>query len=163
MSNLWACHVLVRTDLKSLNPGKVAAQVHHAGTALVCRHQNGSASQRHALENWLDSENVRGLGFGTVLVFAVAGNEPVDPTPFPDESYYSQLTAEQRINKYVEMAIQQGDPAGLIIDPEFPVTDGKVIHKVPNVLTCGYFLSYRHANDKVVSEMKRDPLVTLYP
>lgn len=50
-------YVLVRTDLPSMNPGKMAAQVHHAGVQMMAKHGH----------RWLVQEYVKeGLAQGAV-------------------------------------------------------------------------------------------------
>jgi peptidyl-tRNA hydrolase len=61
-------YVLVRNDLPSLNPGKAAAQVHHAGVQMMVKHAN------HALVKSYISDGVAGKadGFNTTLTLSAS-------------------------------------------------------------------------------------------
>lgn len=132
----WAVHVVVRGDLDSLNPGKIAAQVHHAGTQFIKRMTSptttGDFSQLIMKEfhDWWNAAD----GFGTTLVFqAIAGNKTV-----------------ALLRGLVTQAREVGLPAGEIIDPSYPIQDGSAMHIVTDVLTCAWFFAPR-SFDRVIT------------
>jgi peptidyl-tRNA hydrolase len=45
-----AVYILARTDLPSMNPGKMAAQVHHAGVQMMGKHGKDQLVQEYI--NW---------------------------------------------------------------------------------------------------------------
>jgi hypothetical protein len=66
MSNDYAVYVLVRNDLPSLNPGKMAAQVHHAGVQMMAKH-----SKHSLVKSYLKYGKLQGADqFNTTIVLA---------------------------------------------------------------------------------------------
>lgn len=90
----YVCYVFVRHLPHTLNPGKLAAQVHHAGTMLMYNYLNESETKE-----WLKQGN----GFGTTIIL-----EALEPSNF-----------EQKINNLMESNHEV--IGGTIIDPTYPV------------------------------------------
>ena len=108
-------YILMRTDLESLNPGKMAAQASHASNAFV------HAWDERDHDSDVDDLGVKWLtstkqGFGTVLVLGVN---------------------EKQMRIAVEVAQQLEYPAEVIHDPTYPIRDGEVCHFLP-IDTCAY-------------------------
>ena len=121
-------YVLVRTDLASLNTGKLGAQTHHAASAAANQYNvvnkrvanapnQGMPSWLIHYPNWTEQT---AQGFGTVITLAV-----------PDE---------EELCHAVDIAIKFGYMANTVLDDTYPVADGKVTHLLP-LITCGYVLS----------------------
>lgn len=121
-------YILARTDLDSMNPGKMAAQVAHAANDFIFQLQkkvqtidSASASLWKArYDAWrYDDVNAKMLTFGTTIVM-----NGIDGDTIHDIVY--------RIND------SGGDHlAGTITDPTYPIRDGKITHYLP-LLTTGW-------------------------
>jgi hypothetical protein len=113
-------YVLMRTDLASMNSGKGMAHSHHAGMVysndMWKRLQTGEKMPKGLMEWQKQTEQ----GFGTTLTLDV-----------PDETTMLRL---------VDVALMAGYTANIVLDPTYPVTDGKVTHLLP-VYTCAYVFS----------------------
>lgn len=108
-------YILMRNDLASMNPGKAMAQASHASNAFVHRYRSHSSGgpTAKAFDLW---ENSTDQGFGTVLV----------------------LQGEmQDIAISVASLKARGFFADVILDPTYPILDGKIVHHV-SINTCGY-------------------------
>ena len=103
-------HILMRTDMASMNPGKGMAQAAHAANAFV--HDWGESS-----ECVLDWQKQTPQGFGTTITLAV--------------------TNEEAMSDMIDIARALGYPSGIIHDPSYPVRDGEITHLIP-INTCGY-------------------------
>jgi len=114
-------YVLARTDLSSMNSGKLAAQACHCGSVFAKQMENTNDS---LYEHWKASTL---QGFGTVLVLEVN---------------------ERQMRDKVGIAQQVGLCASIIHDPTYPVRDGQVCHFIP-VDTCGYIFGDK--NDYTLS------------
>ena len=113
-------YILVRTDITSMNAGKVAAQAchaqRHADRILLAPSQMDEMSCDRpihpdtsvAYQNWCDETP---HGFGTTHVLAA-----------PDGASLDSMVTE---------ALAAGLPGGVIHDPTYPVRDGQVTHLVP--------------------------------
>jgi hypothetical protein len=124
-------YILVRTDTKSLNPGKGMAQVAHAANQLSEMALRGvkatanaysteqlkdahesHAKLKHAYEEWAgEGEDYR--GFGTTIVLA---------SEEPDQDFEWVRSELARRQCHVGM--------GTVVDPTYPVRDGAVTHLV---------------------------------
>lgn len=118
-------YIIIRNDLGSMNPGKLAAQASHAANAFIFKfNEQGADTELHrAIWQW-QNETVQ--GFGTVLVL---------------EGGMSEIkTTIEKFNK-------QGNYfADVIHDPTYPILDGKVVHHIP-LDTCAYvFVSDKHTD-----------------
>ena len=61
-------YVLLRTDLPSMNPGKAAAQVHHAGVQMMGKHGNHELVQNYVADGIAQGA----VYFNTTLVLGAA-------------------------------------------------------------------------------------------
>ena len=107
-----ALYILMRSDLDSLNPGKMVAQGAHAANQFVAK-----LSKDHSIyplyEQWRTSTPD---GFGVTLCLDVTGEE---------------------LPLVVNAAQSCGFAAGVTHDPSYPLRDGGVTHSLP-LDTCGY-------------------------
>lgn len=117
--------ILMRTDLNSLNPGKMAAQASHASNAFVNHFQTmmreeapNQASDKTAALNkaFYEWENSTDQGFGTVLVLGGKWESQIKPA------------LNELAGKYI---------CGPVFDPTYPLVDGEVVHYIP-LHTCAY-------------------------
>jgi peptidyl-tRNA hydrolase len=102
-------YILMRTDLKSMNPGKGMAQAAHAANQFINDCQDSFTEDDR---KWIG----RG-GFGTTIVLAV--------------------DSEDELEELIEEARKEQFFADIIHDETYPVRDGGQVHLVP-VNTCGY-------------------------
>ena len=66
-------YVLVRTDLPSMNPGKMAAQVHHAGVQMMAKH-----GKRKLVQDYVNDGIDQGaIYFNTTIVLGATLNDIV--------------------------------------------------------------------------------------
>jgi peptidyl-tRNA hydrolase len=99
--NKHILYVIVRNDLASMNPGKAAAQACHAANQFVNHYSNDPETKM-----WQN----QAAGFGTTIVLA------------------ADITT---IRNLVEDAKICGIPAGIVLDPTYPVKDGNFTHFIP--------------------------------
>lgn len=122
-------YILVRTDMDSMNPGRVAAQVSHAANQFAYRmtREKDSNLNPEAFKLFTVWEK-QARGFGTVIVL----------------DGVSLSNIEEVVMNY-ELC------SDLVIDPEYVIRDGEVVHFVPDVVTCGYVFVNKN---KVENECK---------
>lgn len=115
-----ALYLLMRSDMKSLNPGKACAQAHHAGTKVMCDYYKGyqKLHEESLVERWM----VNKCGFSTVIVLSVDSLEELE--------------------YLIKSADNMKHLSGKILDPTYPIKDGEFIHKIP-VVSCGYIIAPR--------------------
>jgi hypothetical protein len=113
-------YVLMRTDLASMNAGKGMAQSHHAGMVFANDMWKRTVENRKLPKGFIEWAKQTEQGFGTTITLDV-----------PDEDTMLRL---------VDVALHQGYAANVVLDPTYPVSDGKVTHLLP-VYTCAYVFS----------------------
>ena len=128
-----ALHILMRSDIKSMNPGKAMAQASHASNAFVFKMQkvideyfpeSGMSNLNyHTLVSNFDAwKNSTNQGFGTALVYK-ATKADIDSV--------EKLTMADNLVLFEK-----------ILDPTYPVQDGDERYYVP-VITCAYLFGDR--------------------
>jgi hypothetical protein len=130
--------IVMRTDLKSMVPGKAIAQGSHAANA-AAKHAEASAPELYRA--WSTSTMQH---FGTVLV--LDGGKSID-------------AIEDLVAEASAMSAVRGQEAvtGMVFDPTYPVRDGEATHYVP-VTTCAYLMCYRDSEaHKVIKQLKLHP------
>lgn len=125
-------YVLGRTDLASLNPGKLAAQACHAANQAVFELKRDRPDLLAMLEEW---ENQSGDGFGTTIVLGM----PVD-----------------EMQQAVESAKRLGLHAGVTHDPSYPLVDGATLHLIP-LDTCAFVFAAKDEASLVLSHFNLMP------
>ena len=119
-------YLLMRNDLDSLNPGKLAAQACHGSNAVqtIIERMYSSKSHREKVLKELWSEWAGKRGFGTTIVLE---------TPFST----IEIIHKQYSFGYDELNWNHDDNRpiifGSIFDPSYPVSDGSTTHLVPLV------------------------------
>ena len=121
-------YILVRNDLKSLSPGKAAAQAPQAANHCVFELRKKISNRLGWMAgspHFTDHENYLhnmlkqwegDRGFGTCIVLAAT----------PEE-----------IKKIMQQANYVGYHANITHDPSYPLRDGKFMHQIP-LDTCAY-------------------------
>jgi peptidyl-tRNA hydrolase len=118
-------YIIVRNDLDSMNPGKAIAQGSHAANAFV-KEVNDVEPDCSDLITW---QNETKQGFGTVYVL---------------EANEADMT--DTINRMSSL----GYYANTILDPTYPILDGKICHHI-SLVTCGYVFVPKKDTDLVAS------------
>lgn len=116
-------YIVVRTDMDSMNAGRTAAQCAHAANLFVKEIESLRESLDDydpLIKNFLEWESQTDQGYGTTIVL--------------------DGLSEEFIN------LKMGQTEGVffsrwVIDPEYPIKDGNVIHLIPNVKTCAFFFA----------------------
>lgn len=133
-------YLLARTDIVSMNPGKLAAQVSHASNAFVYHANefkrdaanNPETNRNLSVVSNVDSfhcwEQSTDQGFGTAICLDGGSIEEIRVAV----DFFEALN-------YI---------AGIVHDPSYPIRDGKVIHHIP-LDTCAYIF----IPDKFTDEM----------
>lgn len=114
-------YVLVRTDMESMNPGRVAAQVSHATSML---HEDDAKSP--LFNAWRKEAG----GFGTTIVLDGGTESDI-------RGAFTLFSNQESTRKY------------WVCDPKYPIQDGEVVHVIPNVLTCVAILVDADADSEV--------------
>lgn len=122
-------YILMRSDLESLNPGKMVAQGAHAANQFTHTMDNVVAKLK-------DSDD------GSTSFFSMTALRNMYyqwKTSTPDGfgvTICLDITGEQ-LPLVVEAAKHMKFAAGVTHDPSYPLLDGKVLHSLP-LDTCGY-------------------------
>jgi hypothetical protein len=131
-------YILMRNDMDSLNPGKAVAQGAHAAHMFMNRMSNAYNSRHFEGEVYNPHQKEyrkwgRVLGYGTTIT--LEGNEA-------------------QIQEALSAAARDGYENDQVIDPTYPLKDGKVTHYFP-CMTCAYiFAPKRYQGIKHLNLMK---------
>jgi hypothetical protein len=133
-------YILVRDDMASFTgtddnckTGLPCAQTGHAANQMVYQvRQKNISSLNDLLTEW---ENETGMGFGTEIVVSASFAE---------------------VKQTVEMASLLGHHAAMMLDPEFPLVDGKTVHYLP-IETCGYIFGRKNDLSKIMRRFNLMP------
>lgn len=114
-------YCVARTDMESMTPGRVAAQISHASTKAMFEilKEDKTTEIYKMFDTWINEAD----GFGTTIVLQPNSNE--------QEKEFDFLLKSTENNELIH--------AGKVIDPEYFIKDGKTFHIVENVTTCVYF------------------------
>lgn len=135
-----ALYILARTDIDSMNSGKLAAQASHAANAFVkqvTKYEKNPANYHpnnrqltQIVNGFHEWENSTVQGFGTVICL--------------DGGVMSEIQYTADLFK------QNGYIAGVVHDPSYPLRDGVFTHLIP-LDTCAYiFVPDRDAQSKFI-------------
>lgn len=126
MSKMPVLYLVARTDMKSMTPGRVAAQVSHATSLL--EHDISSTKITSKINLYDEWKRETSQGFGTALVLEA---------PKWDDfiSLFDEIDALSAIGAaYIS--------CGIVNDPTYAVRDGDIVHYLP-VDTAAYLLCYK--------------------
>ena len=130
-------YFVMRADMASMTPGRVAAQVAHGQSLfhnyvnLLERNEDDNIFKSKSLKSaksWAEQAN----GFGTVIVLKADENKIKD--------IFSNCIGNTEV--YI---------CGYIVDPEYHLRDGDTVHTLKNILTGAYFLTTKE-NAKTLFE-----------
>ena len=113
-----AAYVLLRTDLPSMNPGKGAAQVHHAGVQMIAKYASSDMVQAY-----INSGNAAGAAyFNTTIVLGAAKHEIMNV-----------LSAAENLANYSPNTVMFGS----VTDPSYPffVENIEIANLIPTTAT----------------------------
>ena len=111
-------YILARTDIDSMNPGKLAAQCGHAVSMFMYRVCQTAVLGEPDFKEWIGiDDNRKTRGFGTKIVL--------------DAGDVSNLKF------IIDNAQVEGLMADLVVDPTYPLYDGSFVHEL-SLPTCGY-------------------------
>jgi len=141
--------VWIRSDLESMTPGKAAAQVAHAASQaayLIANESDGvrgAASYRKWEQDASQERNAHSrfpdrafCGFGTTIVLDGGDGDQLE------RDFYQYLSDADMFR------------SGLIVDPSYPVRDGRVTHLL-EMLTCLWAFGDPDINPSLDSVVKR--------
>lgn len=151
-------YVFGRTDLASMNPGKMAAHAAHAANVFA-RHMD---IIRELVPGWVGD-----VQYAAYQTWALSAQLNWDThSRMPDRELYlvDQFFGTticlagtlREIVSAVRLAAETGFPARLILDPTYPVRDGEVTHLIP-VTTSGYVFGNKAALSAILGDF------SLYP
>ena len=101
----------MRNDLESMKAGKGMAQASHAAITFV---HDIPDDHKELYEQW---KNETTQGFGTTIVLGANIEE---------------------LELIVSMAAQLDILSGIVVDPTYPILDGKIVTHLLELETCGY-------------------------
>jgi len=114
-------YIIVRTDMASMNAGRVAAQCSHASNYFVKMARETidylEDPSDQFTKNFIEWENETDQGYGTVIV--LDGGSKANIERLMDTMERDYLVGE-------------------VIDPEYPIQDGYVVHILKDVFTCAF-------------------------
>lgn len=118
-------YIIVRTDMASMNAGRVAAQCSHASNYFVKMAKEVveclEDQDDQFIKNFNEWENETDQGYGTVIILDGGTEEDILFQMGQMEQYY--LT-------------------GKVVDPEYPIRDGDTVHILKDVFTCAFAFQY---------------------
>lgn len=123
-------YLLMRTDMKSMNPGKAMAQAHHAGTDFMMNGRvTGTEEGDALLEEWMGPGT-----FGYVYVLSAVEK---------DLKGIEACISGNEIDKYY----------GQVCDRTYPIRDGEVTHYLPTI-TCAWLFGRKKDVAPLVEGLK---------
>jgi hypothetical protein len=136
-------YVLLRTDLPSMNTGKAAAQVHHAGVQMMSKHHLHVLVQKY-LQMGVD----QGADFFNTTIVLGASLDQIREALYTTKGYIqSDIVADVVTDPSYPFFVESAEIANLI--PESIATaiktmpDGKVL-MVREEVTCAWFCGDRN-------------------
>ena len=123
-------YVLARSDLASMNPGKLAAQACHAANKFwldsPVRSDKWVEEYEKLQAAWAD----QGDGFGVTIVLDVKDEQMI-------KRVVEQIITDTALNDIAGVEDMSVMYAGAVHDPSYPIRDGGVTHLIP-LTTCAY-------------------------
>lgn len=120
-------YILARSDMQSMNPGKLAAQCCHAGNQFE---SFVKVSGNKGIKKLYDAWKKQGDGFGTTIVLDIG--------------------TESELLDFLQSGNMFGGP---ILDETYPLLDGETLHTFP-CITCGWVFLDRSSQDSVETLIK---------
>lgn len=113
--------IFIRNDMKSMNPGKAAAQASHCASMLekTIHKPETSDAVKTLHEKWSGETS---QGFGTALTFSIKEKD----MKLLDDLYQGDMAFQHSIFEICH-------------DPTYPIQDGEVTHYIPINTGCYFF------------------------
>lgn len=128
-------YIIVRTDMASMNAGRTAAQCAHASNYFVKMANEVMECLEDPkdpfIQNFNEWENETDQGYGTVIVLDGGSKENI-------------------LRKLEEIDMRYF--TGTVIDPEYPIRDGDVVHIIPDVFTCAFAFQYDDKDPELLKD-----------
>ena len=138
-----AVYVLLRTDLPSMNPGKAAAQVHHAGVQMMAKH-----GKRQLVQDYVKDGIAQGaVYFNTTLVLGATLTDIIQRGQEAENAGDDVVVFNTVTDPSYPFFVENAEVADLI--PESvakaikKMPDGRILMVRPEV-TCAWFLGNRN-------------------
>lgn len=143
---MYKLYVVVRSDLESLTPGKLAAQIAHAASQHAYRMLNKDMLSKNAFFDWCDMSSHSSIPrdgldaehFGTTIVK-------------DGGSFYPSLDISEIID-YTRSSFTAF--YGVVRDPTYPIRDGQIVHHV-NIETCFWVFANEDLDSDLCEYMKK--------
>lgn len=134
--------IIMRNDMRSMTPGRCAAQAAHASTAFSTRMEKifeneNTVAAGDQFDSYLDWRDSTTQNFGTTIV-AQANLSTIEELEF--------------------LASKENLISAMIVDPTYPVRDGQTVHLV-SVVTCSYIFITEAISDNLLKVLKELPLL----
>lgn len=137
MSNA-TLYIIVRRDMASMTPGRVAAMASHATSYMnKCTNEYESTFRKTSkvFNEWIQETDQE---FGTAIILETHNWEAFK------EGMYEEIECLCTLGK-------KGELCGIVNDPTYAVRDGQIIHFLP-VETCAFVLCDKGSNIQKVFE-----------
>jgi peptidyl-tRNA hydrolase len=138
-----AVYVLARTDLASLNSGKLAAQVHHAGVQMINKHRSQQLVQDYVTNGIQQGAD----NFNTTIVLGATLSQIQSVSVQANQLDTSVVVSDTVLDPSYPFFVQDAEVADLI--PETVATaikqmaDGRILMTRSEV-TCAWFVGDRN-------------------
>lgn len=139
-----AVYVLARTDLPSMNPGKMAAQVHHAGVQMVAKHGKRQMVQDYTADGILQGA----VYFNTTIVLGATLYDIIQRGQMAEAAGEDVVVFNTVTDPSYPFFVENTEIAALIPQTETTkavkyMADGRVL-MVREEVTCAWFLGDRN-------------------
>lgn len=133
-------YLIVRTDMDSMTPGRVAAQTAHGHGAME-EMINDAEYDDLLLTTWLNWKSYR--GFGTTIVLR---DTDIDSNKFSLEEINLEIINDE---EYLKPIIST-----YVVDETYPVQDGSVVHLISVKTVLAVFVVDKNDKPDILSRLK---------
>lgn len=139
-----AVYVLLRTDLPSMNPGKAAAQVHHAGVQMMAKH-----GKRQLVQDYVKDGIAQGaVYFNTTLVLGATLDDIIQRGQAAGAAGEDVVVYNTVVDPSYPFFVENMEIAGLIPQSDttriIKVLDNGKVLMVREEVTCAWFVGDRN-------------------
>jgi hypothetical protein len=136
-------YVLLRTDLPSMNPGKAAAQVHHAGVQMMAKH-----GKRQLVQDYVKDGIAQGaVYFNTTLVLGATLSDIIQRGQEAENAGDDVVVFNTVTDPSYPFFVENAEVADLIPESAAKaikkMSDGKIL-MVREEVTCAWFCGDRN-------------------
>lgn len=145
-------YILMPLDIPSMNPGKAMAQASHASNAFVYGNRRvirnfGSEHNPEYGFAWSDSDSGFHPSVNSAVQDAVDVWEECTPQGF-GTTIVLGVPEGTSLEHIVDEAREEGFIADVVIDPTYPIRDGRLTH-IAEAITCAYVFTNSRAHNSV--------------